>query len=256
MPDKRRHRGPAQEDAQLFAPDRAPILAEATAHLAWLVERGYAEKAALKLVGDRLGLRARQRTAVLRCSASASACRRRRERRCGAADVRGAALALDGFNVLTTIEAALAGGVLLLGRDGMIRDMAGMHGSWRRVEETPAALEWIAQRLARLEPASVHWLLDQPVSNSGRLKALIEAHGAGLTPAWTVECVPDPDPLLKVTDAVVVTADSVILDHAVRHFDLVGSVLADIKSSGRALRLLDLSDGRTEPGRTQREDGQ
>ena len=40
--------------------------------------------------------------------------------------------------MLTTIEAALAGGVILAARDGAYRDMASMHGSYRKVAETPA----------------------------------------------------------------------------------------------------------------------
>ena len=50
---------------------------------------------------------------------------------------------IDGYNVLTTIEAALAGAVIIAGRDGCYRDMASMHGSYRKVEETSPAIELI-----------------------------------------------------------------------------------------------------------------
>jgi hypothetical protein len=62
----------------------------------------------------------------------------------------GQPIELDGFNVLTTVEAALADGVLLLGRDGCLRDMASMHGSFRRVEETRPALECVGRVLEEL----------------------------------------------------------------------------------------------------------
>ena len=48
-------------------------------------------------------------------------------------------LLIDGYNVLTTVESALAHGLLLIGRDGCMRDLASMHGSWRKVDETAIA---------------------------------------------------------------------------------------------------------------------
>ncbi len=59
-----------------------------------------------------------------------------------------AAVLLDGYNVLTTVEAALAGGVLLEGRDGCYRDMASMAGRFHWVEETAPAVESIGRVLS------------------------------------------------------------------------------------------------------------
>ena len=86
----------------------------------------------------------------------------------------GCRIELDGYNVLTSIEAALSGGVLLLARDGAFRDMASMHGSYRKVEETLPALDLIGRVLAEFGVGEAQWLLDRPVSNSGRLKKIIE----------------------------------------------------------------------------------
>ena len=61
--------------------------------------------------------------------------------------------------------AALAGGIVLDCRNGCYRDMASMHSSYRRVEETAAALEAIGRRLADLGAGPVHWILDRPVSD-------------------------------------------------------------------------------------------
>ena len=70
MPDTRSHRGPHPEDDRLFGSAVRPRLVEAVADLCWLLSRGYATPSALKLVGDRHVLAARQRVAVarLRCS--------------------------------------------------------------------------------------------------------------------------------------------------------------------------------------------
>jgi Protein of unknown function (DUF434) len=63
VPDKRTHRGPHPVDAQLFAPENWPQLQAAVADLSWLLGRGYASVASLKLVGDRYRLDQRQRAA-------------------------------------------------------------------------------------------------------------------------------------------------------------------------------------------------
>ncbi len=132
----------------------------------------------------------------------------------------GSRIEIDGYNVLTTIEAALAGGVLLSARDGVFRDMASMHGSYRKVEETQPALEFIGQTLAGLGVSEAQWLLDRPVSNSGRLKKIIEdlAHERGWT--WQVELAHDPDADLAQSDEIVATADSGILDLCGTWFNL------------------------------------
>jgi len=212
LPDTRTHRGPHPDDARLFGPEARPALREAAGDLAWLLSRGYVNPSALKLVGDRHRLTARQRTAVERSTCSDADRARREAHRVDLREVEGRRLRLDGYNVLTTIEAALAGGVILAGRDGAYRDMAGMHGSYRKVAETRPALELLGRVIEALAPSEALWYLDRPVSNSGRLKKIIEDLAADRGWSWSVELVPDPDALLAETSEIVVTADSAILD--------------------------------------------
>ncbi len=196
MPDRRTHRGPHPEDHRLFAPDVWPVLRQAAADLCWLLERGYAEPSSLKLVGDRYNLVARQRVAVARAACAESLLVRRRAAEVPPEAVQGWDIWLDGYNVLTTVEAALSGGVLLVCRDGTLRDMASMHGSYRKVAETVPAIELIGQVLSDLRVRRCRWYLDSPVSNSGRLKQLIEAVGRKHRWPWEVCLTPDPDPIL------------------------------------------------------------
>ena len=70
MPDKRTHRGAHPQDDRLFAPDQYSALQSATSDLSWLLTREYASPSALKIVGDRYALDARQRLAVMRCACS------------------------------------------------------------------------------------------------------------------------------------------------------------------------------------------
>jgi hypothetical protein len=195
-------------------------LQTAVAELCWLLSRGYAPESSLKLVGDRHNLEARQRMAVARCSCGDEAVARRKQRQVASLSIAGAALHIDGYNVLTTIEAALARGALLLGRDGAMRDMASMHGSYRKVEETAPALRLIGQTLAGFGVSEALWLLDRPVSNSGRLKSIIDDLAAESGWSWKVELVHDPDSDLAQSEEVIATADSGILDLCGRWFNL------------------------------------
>ena len=212
MPDRRRHRGPHPQDPQLFSPEVLPRLRRAVAELSWLLSHGYASVSALALVGNRHALSQRQRTAVLRCSCSDQALVGRLERQVSPARCAGLPLLLDGYNVLTTLEAALAGGILIRGRDGCLRDMASMHGTWRAVAETSPALEMAGRAAAALGITCCRWYLDRPVSNSGRLAQRILEIGRSFRVDWQVELVPNPDPLLARAQGLVATADSAILD--------------------------------------------
>jgi len=220
VPDRRKHRGPHPEDARLFAPEAWPVLRRATADLCWLLSRGYADKSALKLVGDRYDLVARQRTAVGRCSCSDARAARRQDHRVGPEELAGRPLWLDGYNVLTTVESALAGGVVLAARDGTCRDMASMHGSYRKVTETLPALRLLGRLTAALKVRQCLWYLDRPVSNSGRLKQIMEDVAAAEGWPWRVELVQDPDAVLAETSQIVATADSAILDRCAAWLNL------------------------------------
>jgi len=225
VPDKRRHRGPNPQDAQSFAPPLWPTLRQAVADLSWLLSHEYAEKSALKLVGDHYNLTERQRMGVMRCACSAQALARRQAKQVGPDTVRGQRLLLDGYNVLTTVEASLAGGIILQGRDGCFRDLASMHGSFRKVDETAPAVQLVGRELAELGAAGCTWYLDRPVSNSGRLKTLIleqaDSHGWD----WQVELVNSPDAVLIQSPQIAATADSIILDHCAQWFNLARTIV-------------------------------
>lgn len=220
MPDHRQHRGPHPEDASLFAPDQVPNLREAARDLSWLLTREYAPPSATELVGNRYSLEARQRIAVARCAASESAVLRRKTHQLGSADLPDQELWIDGYNVLTSLEAALSGGVIIQALDGCFRDMASMHGSYRKVEETIPAIHLLGRQLAKWGVTACHWLLDQPVSNSGRLKTILRETAESQNWNWQVELVPNPDAVLCDCQQLVATSDSQILDRANRWFSL------------------------------------
>jgi hypothetical protein len=237
LSDTRTHRGPDPRDALAFDPSAWPALREAVADLCWLLSRGYAPTSALKLVGDRWSLFERQRAAVMRCACPDAALARRNRHQVPLAEVRDRPLLLDGFNVLTTIEAALGGAVVLRGRDGTYRDLAGIHGTYRKVEETRPALALLGEFLATLGAGPSCWYLDRPVSNSGRLQALILEAAAERGWDWRVELVFNPDFLLGVTSETVATADSAILNRCDRWVNLARAAIDHAVPSARIIDL-------------------
>ena len=225
VPPRPSHRGPDPRDASAFDVESLPALRAAAADFAWLLSKGYATASSLKLTGDRYRLTERQRQAVLRATCSDDARSRRLERMCRESDLAGCELVIDGFNVLTTIESALGGAVVLACRDETYRDIAGLHGTYRRVDETRPAIALLGATITGLNISHCCWLFDRPVSNSGRARRLVLDYAAEHGQDWSVEVVDDPDRLLKVSTGGVVTADSDVLDACSHWFNLARSVI-------------------------------
>jgi hypothetical protein len=196
----------------LFAAAVIPDLRLAAADLSLLLTKGYADKSALKLVGDRFSLTERQRTAIMRSACSDQQLSSRKQREVELAELTGRPVAIDGYNVLITIEAAMSGACLFKGRDGCFRDLASIHGTYRKVAETIPAVEFIGKFLEEHNIGDCLWLLDSPVSNSGRLKTLIGQLAEKNNWNWNVELVLSPDFELIRTESVVASSDSVVLD--------------------------------------------
>ena len=135
------------------------------------------------------------------------------------------------------MEAALSGGFLFRGRDGCLRDLASIHGTYRKVEETLPAIELIGQFLAEGSVSDVLWLLDSPVSNSGRLKTLIRQEAQAHAWPWQVELSLNPDAELIRTGRVVASSDSVVLDSCTRWVNLGAEIIGRRLPGARVIDL-------------------
>lgn len=237
MPDKRTHRGPHPADEKLFAAGAISNLRTAIADFSLLLTRGYAEKSALKLVGDRFSLTERQRIAVMRSACSDEQLESRKQRCVALTNLEGQSIAIDGYNVLITVEAAMSGGVILKGRDGCFRDLASVHGTYRKVTETIPAVELIGQFLREAGAGKALWLLDSPVSNSGRLKTLIGELAQKNNWNWEVKLLLSPDAELKKTGLIVASSDSVVLDGCGFWINLAREIIRNKLSSSKVIDL-------------------
>jgi hypothetical protein len=224
MPDTRKHRGAHPQDPALFAKDQLPKLRAAVGDLSWLMTRGYPAKAAIKLVGDRFGLNERQRLAMSRAACSDQSKSHRTATCVAVSSINNEHLIVDGFNLLITIEAALSGGVLMLCRDGCIRDLSSIHGSYRSVEETKAAISLIGDSIER-HAASALWLLDKPISNSGRLAQKIRRLASERGWDWSVELSFNPDNELAASHRLAISSDGPLLDRLPRWTNLARQII-------------------------------
>ncbi|MCC6694015.1 MAG: DUF434 domain-containing protein [Candidatus Hydrogenedentes bacterium] len=237
MPQRQHHRGRHPEDGRLFATREIEKLRNAVHDLSFLLTRGYAEKAALKLTGDHYQLDVRQRRAVLGASCSDSSLVSRAQRMVKHEDLRGERLAVDGYNLLITTESLLAGGIVLRGRDGCIRDLASVHGSYRKVVETAQALQLIGEAMQSLRVDRTEWFLDAPVSNSGRLRQMMLELATRHEWPWDVQLAPNVDKTLAASHDVVVTSDGWILDCASRWARIIDLILERVSTPIKVINL-------------------
>lgn len=238
MPDKRTHRGPHPADAKLFAEAVIADLRSAIADFSLLLTKGYADKSSLKLVGDKFSLTERQRTAIMRSACSDQQLISRRSREVKVTALGGQPIAIDGYNILITIEAAMSGACVFKGRDGCFRDLASIHGTYRKVAETIPAVQLIGQFLKEHNAGDCLWLLDSPVSNSGRLKTLIGELAQKNGWNWEIRLSISPDAELIKTDLTAASSDSVVLDACKRWCNLARAI---IEEKVPETRLVDLS---------------
>lgn len=212
-------RGVDPEDYKWFGEKVLTKLKTAHEEVEWLLSRGYKISPVIELVGGRYQLSSRQRLALQRGTAS----KVQREKREGSElflyDLEGSKLFIDGFNLIITLEVALSGGVLILGNDGALRDLAGLRGTYSIIDKTDKAIDLIGESFKYLNIAEAVFYLDSPVSNSGRLKSAIIEKSRNWNTKVEVELVPNADPILYKAEKVV-TSDSAILDECESWFNL------------------------------------
>ena len=121
-------------------------------------------------------------------------------------------LALDGHNVLITLESALKGRVLMVADDGFIRDVAQLSGAYRDSPATRGALALPGRYVSRSRPGLLTILYDAPMSNSGELAR--ETRKSSPPGAWrsTTRAVAVPERELLDFAGAVATSDTHLID--------------------------------------------
>ncbi len=207
-------------DQALFSGEPLLRLRDAVYEFCWLLNRGYARHSVMQLVGDHHQLVKRQRLAISRAACSNTSRELRKTTCLPIEQIKDRQLVIDGFNLIISVETAMAGGLLLRCCDGCIRDIAGIHGTYRLVHETRQAIELIGNVLQAFSPASVLWLFDKPVSNSGWLAEMVRDIATVHHWNWQAELIDNPDQVIRNSGKVAITSDSAILDGGVQWVNL------------------------------------
>ncbi|WP_031436037.1 DUF434 domain-containing protein [Methylobacter tundripaludum] len=239
---EQRHRGVHLNDQALFSGEPLLRLHDAVYEFCWLLNRGYARHSVMQLVGDHHQLVKRQRLAISRAACSNTSRELRKTTCLPIEQIKDRQLVIDGFNLIISVETAMAGGLLLRCCDGCIRDIAGIHGTYRLVHETRQAIELIGNVLQAFSPASV--LFDKPVSNSGRLAEMVRDIATAHHWNWQAELIDNPDQVIRNSCKVAITSDSAILDGGVQWVNL-GAYLTT--NHFHESWLIDFSDVLNEP---------
>jgi hypothetical protein len=191
----------------------------------YLLNRRYPRKAALELVGNRYGLTSDERHLLHRGVFSDTDSRSRRKKIISIQKVRNKDLAIDGHNVLITIEAGLSGRPLILADDGFIRDISGLSGAFKKTSTTEKAIQLILQAIKKIKPRQTLLLFDAPISMSGRLAQVIRGRLKRERLLGDALAVKVPEKILVGFPGIIATSDTVIIDQSKMALDLAGYIL-------------------------------
>ncbi|AEA42152.1 DUF434 domain-containing protein [Fluviicola taffensis] len=233
------NRGKEPSDDKLFGSETVHLkLKDAVEDLGHLMGRGYAQKSALALIGNRYKLNVRQQKAVQGMAASAEQVAKRKARSLQYEALENEEVVIDGFNVLILLESFLSGAYLFKGADGFYRDLSSVHGSYKKVTQTSRAIELVGEFYESTKIKKLHWYFDKPVSNSGKLKKLIEEMAMEKGNDWQVSLTFQTDADIVNENKISVSSDAWILDNSTWNFNFLKYIVG--KQS--APNIIDLTD--------------
>ncbi len=192
--------------------------------LRYLLNRGYHKAPALNFLANRWQLTSLEREILTRAIFSKDEALFRRRHKVLVKELRGRHLAIDGHNVLITVESALKGLPVFLCDDGFVRDASRLSRRFRPSVHTQEALKALVKALKNLPLKGGRIYFDAPLSKSGELAALCRkmVQEAGLL--FRCETVTSADQALKGVE-LLASSDAVLIEQAQETFDLGAYVL-------------------------------
>ncbi len=187
-------------------------LQEALADYHYLINKGYPEKGALKMVGDRYRLSGSFRTILYRGVASHARVNRLLKRITNNID--GHELAIDGYNVVFTLMNYKLGRHVFISLDGICRDAGSLFGKVRNQDLFKETLEQTIQYLSIRKLLFVQFFFDAPVSFSREHANYTENLLHDFSIPGCVKVVKNADlELVNANSQIVCTSDSEILEN-------------------------------------------
>ena len=191
----------------------------------YLLNQGYPRKATLELVGNRYGLNFDERHLLHRGVFSNADSKSRKKKIVPITGIRNKDLAIDGHNVLITIEAGFSGRALVLADDGFIRDISGLSGSFTKSKVTETAIQLLLTVLEKWKPSKTLFLFDAPISMSGKLAEEVRDQLNQADLPGDAVAVKVPEKILIGFPGVIATSDTDIVDRSEKVLDLAGYII-------------------------------
>ncbi|RLG52453.1 MAG: hypothetical protein DRN96_02680 [Thermoproteota archaeon] len=161
-------------------------------------------------------------------------------------EVAGLELAIDGFNVLHTIEAALRREPLYLSDDLMLRDTLGLHGRIHMDAAFDKAIELMLLSLSSSKVESVYFFFDKPVSKSGALASYIASKLRNLGLRGEARAINNVDEVVSGFP-VAASSDTVVVAKVDHVLDLPAEVLSTISTPVHVISLVPESASQVSP---------
>jgi hypothetical protein len=207
----------------------ANVLEAARDEIKFLLDRGYRKDSAVDFVGDHHHIDASCRSRLMRETYSELEIEDTSSKLVSAADLSGRDLAIDGFNVLITLDTLLSGGEAFVCQDGMVRDNARAFSNYRIGEGTETAADSVIGLLAAARPASVTWVFDSQISGSGRLAEYVRRAMEAVGVRGRCMTSPEADAQILKLNMITATSDTPMIRRLEAVVDLPQAVVESLQ---------------------------
>jgi len=198
---------------------------DAAADMKYLLDRGYHKSAAMNYVADHYRLNSGERNRLVRYVFSEKEIRDHRDKLMPIRKISGEDVVVDGYNILITSQAILAGKEIVEGMDGLVRDTSATFSKYRFDENCREAAAAVLKILAECKPASVLFIFDSQMSRSGELAGYLRHEMKKVALPGDAKTKKDADRAIKRLKRITLTSDSAIIGKVGRVADLPRELL-------------------------------
>ena len=192
-------------------------LHNASNDLRFLLNKGYKKVMSIEFVANHYLLNKKERNFLNRTVFSQNKSQSRKSKLIPLCKIKENTLLIDGYNVLITMESICSDDEsIIIGDDGVIRDVNAVFGKYKFKDNTENALNSIMSLIRVYQPGNVKFFYDNPVSHSGKLakltKQIMENHEIKGNAETAVNVDYQLVQLSHQTKGIVATSDGIIMD--------------------------------------------
>ena len=191
----------------------------------WLLDKHYPQRSSIHLVGDRYKLTGAERSILYRGVGDSFSAKNRAGKI--TSELSSDIIAVDCYNVLFTLMNYLMGKPVYISDDGFVRDAGEGRGRINNKRIFDKALNLFKRFITEHPEKEFYILLDEPVSNSGKLAVELSEFLRSSEIKGIAETLISPDHVLQnFNNVILCSGDSVIIDRTnCKVFDLPGYIL-------------------------------